>query len=464
MSNNKLIIIFTFILKFISINNSYVLIDFIFKKIIIEKPNCHPDSRNIESYRGAIKNIEDIDNILYKSSNNQLSDKVENSFIYFPNEEQLYKHIGILDEYALIFTAFNVDFIKIGKPVCYIKIQEWSNYNYIFVSDKNLVYLALPIIFIPFYISVVIIHVYEGYKETLNRLVFRRKIYFYDFTRRMILLSILLGLSAIIIYYYLLAYIIYSIYKTYLIINLILLLEGFSIIHFNDSHIKKNNYLLYFYLFDFFSSLFSEYIVYVIPSLDNFYLFHLKSMIEHGTFLVIIFIFFKTKYIRLVKQYLFEKRLGSVLSISYKIKNDIYLKIMIFSVVYCSAFIILPFIEKIYIKIDDVVETFYLNYLITICLELAFNMALVIILYPRDLTLYYFLPTIFDYNTFKMKVTIKKRNKKQFNISNITHQLLKEEYQDKEYPLVFINPFCKTNDVFNGLHVGLIKKHKASHS
>jgi hypothetical protein len=463
MRNNKLILIFAFILKFISINNSFVLIDFIFKNIIVEQPKCHPGNKDIERYRGAIKNIEDIDNNFYKSSNNQLSDKVEYSFIYFPKEEQLYKHIGKLPDFALIFTAFEVDFIKIGKPVCYLKIQEWSNYHYIFVSDKKVEYLALPVIFIPFCISV-IISVYKGYKETLNRLVFRRKIYFYDFTRRMILLSILLGLSTIIIYYYFLAYIIYSIYKTYLIINLILLLEGFSIIHFNDSHINHNNYLLYFYLFDFISSFFSEYIVYIIPSLDNFYLFHLKSMIEHGTFLVIIFIFFKTKYIHLVKQYLFEKRLGSVLSISYKIKNDIYLKIMIFSIVYCSAFIILPFIEKIYIKIDDDVETFHLNYFITICLELAFNLALVILLFPRDLTLYYFLPTIFDYNTFKMTVIIKKRNKKQLNISNITHQLLKEEYQEKEYPLVFINPFCKTNDVFNGLHVGLIKKHKESHS
>ena len=452
MINNGLLL-FVFILRLFYINTSYVLIDFLFENIEINFPYCHPNTIKVEQYRGAITNIEDIENIL----NGNIDEPIPNH-LYFPNEEKLKKYINKIPDNTLLFMTFNVD-IKIikKKPVCYIKIQEWSNYHYIYISEQKVGYIALPLIFILFYISVPI-SVYKGYNKSLNRLVFTRTIYFYSFAKRIILLSIGIGFSTIIIYYCLFSYIIYSIYKSYLIINLILLLEGFSIIHFNNSQKRFNNYLLYFYLFDLILSFISEYIVYFIPSLDNFYLFQIKSMIEHCVFLVIIFIFFKKKYIHLLKQYLFEKRLGTVLAISYKIKNNIYIKIMIFSIIYCIAFIILPFIVKNYIKIDEDVETFHINYFITICLELVFNLALAIILFPRDLTLFYFLPTIFDYNTFKMEAKIKKDNEEQLNISNITHKLLKEECQDKEYPLVLINPFCKTNDVFNNLHVGLIKK------
>ena len=131
-----------------------------------------------------------------------------------------------------------------------------------------------------------------------------------------------------------------------------LILEGLSIIHFNDHKEILKKYFLIFFVFDATVSFISIYIVYFIPFLDSFYLLHLKSIIEHVAFLIVIFIFFKTKFIHLYRQYLLEKRLGTILSVSYKFKTTIYLKIMIFSIIYCSSFIIMPFIEKIYIKID----------------------------------------------------------------------------------------------------------------
>ena len=459
MLGNKALLLFAFILNFLIINsnNSYILIDFLFKNIIIENPICLNKMKKYNKYRGPMTNIEDIEDKL--NTNDQLPDNINNSLIFFSNEEKFKNYYDILPESTLFFTTFQINLSEIRKSICYIKIEKWSKYHYILIAEEKLGYLTLPLIFFFFYISVPI-SVYKGYKESLNRLVLYREIYFYKFAKHIILFSIGIGSSAILIYYFLLSYIIYSIYKTYLIINLILLLEGFSIIHFNDSQKKFKKYLLIFFLFDLITSNLSEYIVYFIPYLDNFYLFHLKSLIEHATFLVMIFIYFKTKYIHMLKQYLLEKRLGTVLSIGYKIKNVIYVKIMIFSIIYCSTFIILPFILKIYIKIDNVVETFYVNYFITIILELIFNLVLVIILFPQDLTLFYFLPTIFDYNTFKFEVKIKEKNKESLNISNITRNLLKDEYEEKEYPLIFINPFCKTNNVFNGLHVGLIKKPK----
>ena len=325
------------------------------------------------------------------------------------------------------------------------------------MSEKKLSYITLPLIFCWLYITA-IIPVYKEYKKTLRILSAYRNIYFYKVIRYLILLSLGITISTITIYYFLFSYILYSIYKSYLIINLILLLEGFSIIHFNNSEKKFKKYILIFFLFDFLSAIISEYIIYFLPFIDNFYLFHLKSIIEHITLLIVIFVFLHQKFIHMYKQYLLEKRLRTIFARTYKIKTVIYLKIMIFSIIYCSAFIILPFIEKIYLNIDSCVETFYINYFITIFLELFFNIILSIILYPQDLSLYFFLPTIFDYNTFKFKVEIKNTNKNTFSLSNLTHDLLKNEYQEKDYPLIFITPFSKTDKVFDNIKVGLITK------
>ena len=368
------------------------------------------------------------------------------------------KYINYIPDDTLLFTNFEIDYTEIKRSICFIKLEEWSDFHYIIVSQDKLTYLTIPLIFCTFYINV-LIAVYKGFNESLTRLASFRKIYFYKFVRYTIIFCLGIALSAITIYFSLLSYILYSIYISYVQMNLILLLEGFSIIHFNDNEKYFRKYIFIIFSFDFLISIFSEYIKYFLPFLDNFYLFHLKSFVEHIVLLVIIFVYFHTKYIHMYKQYSIEKRLGTILSIGYRIKTIIYLKIMIFSIIYCSAFIILPFIEKIVIKIDGCVETFYVNYFITICLELIFHLVLVILLFPKNLTGYFFLPTIFDYNAFKFEFKIRQENQRNLNISNLTRHLLKDDYVEKQYPFVFITPFCPTNKVFdNNLKVGLIGK------
>ena len=459
MISNKFLFCYFLIIKLLSINASYVLIDVLFKKVTIESPNCYNRNGHFKNYRGAITNFDNIEkNINDKNRYNILSENITHSFLFFSTKEKLLKYINCIPDSTLIFTNFHIYYNEINRNICYIKLDKWSYLHYIFISQQKLTYLTIPLIFCSFYISVAI-SIYKGYRESLRSLQTHKKLYFYKFGKNIILLSLGLGISAISIYYYLLSYVLYSLYKSYLLMNLILLLEGFSIIHFNESE-KYLKYISIIFSFDLLMSLLSEYIVYILPFLDNFYLFHLKSFIEHITLLVIIFVYFKTKFIRMHKQYLFEKRLGTILSRGYKIKTIIYLKVMIFSIVYCISFIIIPFIEKIYIKIDSCVETFYVNYFITICMELVFNIALTIILFPQDLTLYFFLPTIFDYNTFKFEAKIKEEIKEQLNISNLTKSLLKDEYEEKQYPLAFITPFSGTDKVFTNLIIGLIKKPK----
>ena len=381
-------------------------------------------------------------------------------FVYLPNKENLFKYLDFFPENTLFFTNFLVDYNKIKKYICYIKIDDISKYKYYYIimAESKFDYILFPIILFIFFLNGVFINRYD--KNNRNNLIYDRKIYFYNFAQRITLYSVGIIFSSITIYYFLPSYILYSLYKSYVVINLMLILEGVSIIHFNDCKKIFKKYFLIFFLFDVSVSLISEYIIYFISYLDNFYLLHLKSLIEHAVFLLVIFIFFKTRFIHLYKQYLLEKRLGTILSLSYKLKTIIYLKIMIFSIVYCSSFIILPFIEKIYIKIDNVVESFYLNYFITICMEMLYSIIIYLILSPPDLTLFFFLPIIIDYNRFKFEAKIKDEKKDDLNITNATHNLLKNEYQEKQYPIILINPFAKTNYVFSDLHVGKINKPK----
>ena len=71
------------------------------------------------------------------------------------------------------------------------------------------------------------------------------------------------------------------------------------------------------------------------------------------------------------------------------------------------------------------------------------------------------MPTIFDYNSFKIEALIKQKFERKLNISNLNYDLMTYEYQEKQYPLIFINPFTKTDNVFKDIRVAYIKKNKS---
>ena len=465
MKENKIIISMILLLKFILIQSTYVLTDKLFKQINIQSPTCNKQDFEFDNYKGVITNIEDIIGDDISPEVKLAAKKIVTTkygkypFVYLPNKEYIFKYLDFFPQKTLFFTDFLVDYKKITKNICYIKIDDFSTYKYyyIIIAESEFSYLLFPIILCIFYINGVFINRYD---RNSRNLIYYRSIYFYGFAQRIVFYSIGIAISSITIYYFLPSYIIYSLYKSYTVINLMMILEGLSIIHFNDHKKILKKYFLIFFGFDVIVSIISIYIVYFIHILDNFYLLHLKSIIEHVAFLIVIFIFFKTKFIHLYKQYLLEKRFGTILSVSYKFKTTIYLKIMIFSIIYCSSFIIMPFIEKIYIKIDNMVENFYLNYLLAICMEMFFSIVISVILSPSEPTLFLFLPIIIDYNKFKFEAKIKEEQKDDLNIANVTQNSLKDEYQGKQYPIILINPFGKTNNVFNDLHVGKIKKPK----
>ena len=444
------IIIQIIIINYISSETTYLLIDHLFSQIKIINPVCLMKDPIIPSSRGK---IEHVDEIIKKDPE---TDLYQNPFVFISGKEKL-KYIHNFYDKTIFFTDFQISWDDIKHSICYVQIDKWNKYNYIIMSHSKMGYILVPICFLLFGYSVPIA-IFKLYKSELKRLVLFKKIHFYKFAQRLTLFWIALIISSVTIYFFLLSYVIYSLYKAYLVVNLILLLEGFSIIHFNKSLFKFKKYFLIFFLYDSLISIYAEYIVYFLPNFDNFYLLQIKSIFEHLVFLIMIFIYIFKRYVHIKKQYLLEEREKTILAVGYKIKLKLYLKLMIFSIIYSATFIIFPFIEKLYFNIDYVVETYYANYFITMCLETVFNLILVIILYPKDLTIFFFLPTIFDYNTFKMEAIIKEKYKKKLKISNLTVDLMKNEYQEKNYPFVIINPFTKTNDVFKDIRVAYIKK------
>ena len=444
------IIIQIIIINYISSETTYLLIDHLFSQIKIINPVCLMKDPIIPSSRGK---IEHVDEIIKKDPE---TDLYQNPFVFISGKEKL-KYIHNFYDKTIFFTDFQISWDDIKHSICYVQIDKWNKYNYIIMSHSKMGYILVPICFLLFGYSVPIA-IFKLYKSELKRLVLFKKIHFYKFAQRLTLFWIAIIISSVTIYFFLLSYVIYSLYKAYLVVNLILLLEGFSIIHFNKSLFKFKKYFLIFFLYDSLISIYAEYIVYFLPNFDNFYLLQIKSIFEHLAFLIMIFIYIFKRYVHIKKQYLLEEREKTILAVGYKIKLKLYLKLMIFSIIYSATFIIFPFIEKLYFNIDYVVETYYANYFITMCLETVFNLILVIILYPKDLTIFFFLPTIFDYNTFKMEAIIKEKYKKKLKISNLTVDLMKNEYQEKNYPFVIINPFTKTNDVFKDIRVAYIKK------
>ena len=440
------------LLNSISSETAYILMDHLFGQIQILDPICLMTDPTIVSVRGTAENLDDIIKI------DTETELYENPYVYISEIEKL-KYVNYFWDKTIFFTNFQISWDDIRHSICFVQIEKYYKYNYIIMSNAKMGYIFFPICLFFFAYSVPIA-IFKLYKSELKRLVLFKKIHFYKFAQRLTLFWMVIIISSATIYYFLLSYVIYSLYKAYLVVNLLYLLEGYSIIHFNKSQFNFTKYFLSFFFYDAIISLYVEYIVYFLPNFDNFYLLHIKSLFEHVVFLIMILVYIFKRYVHMKKQYLLENREKTILAVGYQIKLKLYLKLMIFSIIYCSTFIIFPFIEKLYIKIDNVVETYYANYFITMILETVFNLILVIILYPKDLTLFFFLPTIFDYNTFKFEAIIKEKYERKLQISNLKPNSLRNKYQERQYPLVIINPFTKTNNVFKDIRVAYIKKEK----
>ena len=245
----------------------------------------------------------------------------------------------------------------------------------------------------------------------------------------------------------------YSIFKSYILINLIFLLDGNSILEFKNVKKPFRIYLLICFIIEGSLNLFIGYIVYYIPSVNNLYIDAIKNLIEHIALLIYTFKSYETKYFHFYSQYLFEIRVKSLLSLFYLFKIVIYQKVIKFAFFYSCLFIGFQIYKIIFLY--DFTDAFYCNYFMNTCLEIFLVFILTKMFFPQNLTIFYFLPVFYDYNSKIYKVQITKGEDK-LKISNLNRNILKDEYKKNNLPLVFISPFSKSEEVFNNINIGKI--------
>ena len=162
----------------------------------------------------------------------------------------------------------------------------------------------------------------------------------------------------------------------------------------------------------------------------------------------------KLNFIPFYRQYQFEKRRKTFFAIGYKLKIIIYLKILIFTIIYCLVFILLPFIEIIY-SLNKYAEAFYYNYYFNVGCEMFLGFILSIMYFPIKISFLFYLPVYYDYNSRRFVAKISKENEKINDISNLTKNALKN-HKKENMPIVLISPYSDKN-IYNKLHVGSIE-------
>ena len=443
-------------------SNLGILIDKAFKKSYITNSisleHCNYYNEDSFYYRGKPTNIKEI------IDSNEINDLDKYECVYIP-ELKYFQNVTLFYKSTIFLNTITNNQSYYNNNFCIIKVDDnidEDNYKSLYMItigksfDKNTEQLALIVLIIFFFFNIIIILVLNFRTCCLK---FYHEIYVYTFARAIIGFSFMNYITCLSINYYLLFILLYCLYKSFIFINLYFLIDGFSIIDNDFRRCTFWKYFLFFFLCDSLSSLFFIYIVYFIPSINNFYFFSLKNITEHILLLIHLIKSIKKKFIPLYKQYKIEKRLRTIFAISYKIKLIIYIKILAFGFIYCIAFILLPFIEIIY-SLNHYIEIFYYNYYFNIGLELFFELMVGVIFFPLKLSILYYLPIHYDYNSRILKAKIDKENERNNNISSLSKNILKKKFVKENLPIVLLNPFSNENNVINNLHIGLVKNKK----
>ena len=406
---------------------------------------CKLYNHKLFTYRGRPTNIKDIINTKTKE------DYSNYKYVYISELKYLDKVVEFPKSTIFFtFAPITVNERQYNKEYCYIDInwalEDYAPFYYINIgliaeeqikSNGTIILIILFFITLVFYLTLLLKSCSLGIFEDLI---------FYKFAIMILALSMLINFSCLLINIFLLSILFYSFFKSYMIISLFFYVDGYMNLHYD--YLESNSCrksLLLFVIIESLCNVFFLYIIYFFPTVNNYNLFISKSLLEHIVLLLQTIKCIKRRLIPLYNQYLFETKLKTILAIDYKAKLIIYLKIVIFSLIYNIGFIILPFIE-IYLSIPDLAQVFYYHYYINVGLEILYGNILGILFYPLKVSVLYFLPIKYDYNSRKMIVKINKEEKNN-NISNLSKRLLKTKYKEEQLPIILLKPFSRNNNI-----------------
>jgi hypothetical protein len=260
----------------------------------------------------------------------------------------------------------------------------------------------------------------------------------------------------------------YSIYKSFLNSNIIILLYGNNILYFHDPKMHSKKLVIFIALLCF-ELITSILFLYVEIIRDNFYFICGRNIIEYLILFVVGIQIFLTNFRNLYRQYRFERRTRTVLTLAYKYKLIIYNKVFIFFFLYCLTFIVINIFPLVVLRRRDYNEHYYDNwssvdeisfiYYMNISFEILLAMIFAIMFFPVQTSLLFFYESTIHLNMYFL-TEIKKDKEKTMKINNLSKHILKQKYYKKEYPLILLEPFAKTNNFLNDchIHVGITKK------
>ena len=448
-------------LTFDSDVNYHIVFNDLFSKSSSQNVSLHCSNRKEKYiyYRGKLENIETvIKNKKYNSySAVYMGENIDNSVIknfptstiIFLNESNYNKDIiNNYKDYCFVITNYNYKFES--KNSYYINL--YSELDYIY---QNIIYYFIIIFSI---ILFIFIFIYCCFYTSLNLI----KIYVNSLAMRNIYVSFALSISFLIFNIFPPFSLVHITYKSILIVDLAYLLTGYKIIYFHTNERKRYLVYLLIIFIEILVTLLSIYIKDLKKSFDGFYIYFVKILIEHSIILGITIKMFINNFIGLYKQYRLERRIRTILTLSYKYKLIIYSKVYIFSILYCLSFIILHLIlvATRFNKYEEYEDSRFYVYCINIGLELFFIIIFAIIFFPLRNSLFYYFEVNYDYNSITFVSQIKSSTENNMKISNLKPKILKEKYLKHEFPLVLVEPFTKTNNLFNDvhIHVGIVKK------
>ena len=429
-------------------------------------------------YTGPFENIE---KVLYNSKNNIEKIKNENHpWVFFSNTCN-FSDVKYFSNKTIFIISYECDNPQFFKNSSYYSFASVSNMKeYLDKADTKFhyakvgkeadfkVYLALGIIFVINMIVAIICKIISNKKMRKNILFILLPIYpLYSILYTMLFVCNMCNLFIIpfgnptfnIVGEYVILFV-HACFKAISFGVIILILQGWMVVNFAGG-VEFQRYKYYFLFYDLgFSCILnlSLYFVRITSKLNKYYF---KRCLEQVAFMsYLIYSIFKV-LIPLYRQMKYEERKGSQLVECMKFKYKRLLQLYIFFGICSILIFVSPFIEKL--LIDLYLYDFIFHYTFQVIYEIILCVGVNFIFLSKEFPPYYFEKIIFDYKEISSLIAdfVEDEDKNKFSISKITSANLKTSMK-KGYPILFINPFTSTKNLFpnNQLYLGIATNNK----
>ena len=247
--------------------------------------NCTIFNKDSFHHKGKPTNIKDI------IDSNKINDLNKYEIVYIPETKYL-QNVTLFPKSTifLYYTYYLFTFNESYKDYCFINIgHDIDSYNFYFIAigkiindDMRLMLLTFLILFISHACLIYIICI----KMQQKKLIFSVYQFFFRVNISLLLIYICSCIPCLF------TYLLYCYHQSFIFIYLFSFVNRFKILDNKYLTFGDKNVIIFF-IFNSLLIIFIEYIVYYIPSINNFYLLAIQDVLLHIVLLIKIIISFK---------------------------------------------------------------------------------------------------------------------------------------------------------------------------